>query len=143
MEKSLALAVRLRPGQSLVGGQGLCLGPTGLEKALGVVGMWLRLNATEGAQVCLWSWRAGDPAWELSRLPGPEWVGPTPSTLSCSCGPRGPLPPASPVLPWPPSYPLYFYFLHISKKMPMKVLNELDMTLKFTPFNLLILQLGK
>ena len=33
--------------------QGLCLGPTGLEKALGGVGLVLRLSGTEGAQVCL------------------------------------------------------------------------------------------
>ena len=35
-------------------GWGLCLGPTGQEKALGVMGVvGLRLNRTEGAQACL------------------------------------------------------------------------------------------
>ena len=30
----------------------------------------------------LWSERAGDPTWEPSRLPGPEWVGQVPSAPS-------------------------------------------------------------
>ena len=38
------------------------------------------------------------PAWELSRLPMPEWVGQTPSA------PFPLPPPASPVLFWPPIY---------------------------------------
>ena len=33
-------------------GWDLCLGPTGLEKALGAVGVGLRLNGTEGTQAC-------------------------------------------------------------------------------------------
>ena len=36
-----------------VGLQSLCLGPPGLEKALGHVGVRLRLKGTEGAQACL------------------------------------------------------------------------------------------
>ena len=36
-----------------MGLQSLCLGPPGLEKALGHVGVRLRLKGTEGAQACL------------------------------------------------------------------------------------------
>ena len=141
------------------GGWGLCLGPTGLEKAVGV---GLRYNRTEGAQACpsplvsenggphlgaqqaswaqvgmadallsspappvwegpsrlpllfsprLLSYAPKDPqdlegalegrglAWELSRLPGPERAGQTPSA------PGGPLPPSSPGLPGLPPMP--------------------------------------
>ena len=42
-----------KQGLGLGGGRGLCLGPTGLEKALGVWVVGLRLNRTEGAQACL------------------------------------------------------------------------------------------
>ena len=39
------------------------------------------LNPAILDQCSLWwgTWRAGDPAWEPSRLPGPEWAGQMPS----------------------------------------------------------------
>ena len=42
-----------KQGWGLGSGRGLCLGLTGLEKALGGVRVGLRLNGTEGAQACL------------------------------------------------------------------------------------------
>ena len=105
MEKALALKGGAKAGV----GFGWWAGPMLRTHRAGKVpwGVWvvgLRLNRTEGARhaSCLWSQRAGDPTWEPSRLPRPEWEGPT--LLSCSSGPGGPLPPASPVLPWPLSY---------------------------------------
>ena len=44
--------------------------------------------------------RPGSPA----GFPGPSGRGKCPHLLSCSSGLGGPLPPASPVLPWPPFY---------------------------------------
>ena len=79
--------------------------------------MWkvgLRLNRTEGAQVCLLllvsEGGVGDPFWESSSLLGIEWVEKSPSSpllqswkappacLSCSAGG---LPPMSPGPMWP------------------------------------------
>ena len=59
------------------GGQGLCLGPTGLAKALGAVGNWglgSRNRRGTGVPPHTWSQRVGDLTWEPSRLPGLEWV---------------------------------------------------------------------
>ena len=74
LEKALAVGVGLRQVQGLGSGRGLCLGPTGPEKALGG-GVGLRLNAAGGAQECLWPWRMEDQVWDPSRLPGPVWAG--------------------------------------------------------------------
>ena len=65
----------------LGGGRGLCSGPTGLEKALGVWGVGLRLQEQKGPRRAPhpWSQRAGDLTWEPSRLPGLEWAGRSPS----------------------------------------------------------------
>ena len=75
--------VGLKQGRGLGGGRCLCLGPTGLEKALGAMGGW-GLDSTEqkGPRRTPhpWSQRAGDLTWEPSRLPGLEWVGQTPSS---------------------------------------------------------------
>ena len=78
-------------------------------EGLGRCGEW-GLGSTEpkGARHAshLGSQKAGNPTWEPSRLPGPEWVGPVPSPpvlLPKSCR-VPPLPPASPALPQPPSY---------------------------------------
>ena len=61
---------------------GLCLGPTGLEKALGAVGVGLRLKEQKGPRSVPHpgSQSMGDLTWEPSRLPGLEWVGQMPSS---------------------------------------------------------------
>ena len=92
-----------KQGRGLGGGWGLCLGPTGLEKALGGVGGGLRLNITEGAQVLLLPLvsEGGGPhlgAQQDSQAP----VGG--ANALCSSGPGGPLLPA-PALPQPPPMP--------------------------------------
>ena len=93
------------------GGWGLCLGLTGLEKALGAVGGGLRLNGTEGAQACPpplvsegWGPHLGAQQAPCARVGGANALGSSPALL------RGPLLPASPDLPslrgadpvWPP-----------------------------------------
>ena len=66
-----------RQGWGLSSGRGLCLVPTGSEKALGEVEVGLRLNTAGVAQVCLWPWRLEDLVQDPSWLTGPEWVGET------------------------------------------------------------------
>ena len=98
-------------GESLgYGGRGLSKGklwavgganaqdPQGWKRPWGLWGVGLRLKEQKGPGRAphLWSQRAGDLTWEPSRLPGLEWVGQTPSHLSCPSGLGGPLPPASP-----------------------------------------------
>ena len=60
-------------GWGLGSGWGLCLGPTGPEKALGGVG--LLLSVAGGTQECLWPWRVEDQVRDPSRLPRPKWAG--------------------------------------------------------------------
>ena len=69
------LGVGLRQGRGLGGWWGLCLGPTGPEKALGGWGVRVRLTVARGAQECLGPQRAEDQVQDPGRLPGHQWVG--------------------------------------------------------------------
>ena len=79
-----------KQGQGLCGGWGLCLVPTGLEKALGLWGVGLRFKKQKAPRHAPhpWSQRTGDLTWEPSRLPGFDWAGQTPSSplLLLQCG---------------------------------------------------------
>ena len=53
----------------------------GWKRPWGLWGVWLRLKEQKRPRRAPhpWSQRTGDLTWEPSRLPGPEWVGPSPS----------------------------------------------------------------
>ena len=71
-----------KQGQGLGGGQGLCLGCTGLENVPGDWRGGVRLKEQKGPRHSPhpWSRREGDLTWEPSRLPGLEWAGQMPSS---------------------------------------------------------------
>ena len=80
--------------------EGLCLGPTGLEKALGAGGRRdPGVSPTSGLRG-----RRTSPGSTASFLDSSGW-GKCPPLLSCSSGPGGPLPSASPDLPSLPHMP--------------------------------------
>ena len=93
-------------GQGLGGGWSQCSGPTGLEKALGLWGVGLRLRQQKEPRGSPypWSQRAGDLTWEPSRLPGLEWVGKRPSSPLLLLQSGRPPPTCLSQSPWSPSY---------------------------------------
>ena len=80
--------------------------PQGWKRPWGLWGVGLRLKEQKGPSCAPdpglrgQGTSPGSPAGFL----GLSGWGKLPPLLSCSLGPRGPLPPASPDLPWPPSY---------------------------------------